>query len=323
MAIYTPLLKWYLAHGLVVTKTYSFIKASPGKPFQRFVDGMTDARREGDCEDEAKQQFGSACKLVLNSAYGRCGMNQSKHKEVSYATDETKLMSLRERPQYFDNEELEGCYEVSMRKCRVILANPIHLNVAILQLAKLRMLEFYYDCLDFYFDRSTFQYQEMDTDSAYIAFSDDQLFPNLVKPELREHFEKHKYDWFPRNYDEQLLKYDKRTPGLFKEEWRGGAIMSLSSKNYYCFFPDGSHKEKFSSKGVQKSGGRNADVLNADAFESVIKNKVTLQATNRGFRVCKQTKGIISYTQTKTGLSYYYDKRQVQADGISTIPLDI
>ncbi|KAG2917097.1 hypothetical protein PC119_g21213 [Phytophthora cactorum] len=63
-----------------------------------------------------------------------------------------------------------------MKKHRVKNKNPINLSIAIYQLAKLRMLQFYYDCIDFYFDRSDFQYQEMDTDSAYIAFSCDNPF---------------------------------------------------------------------------------------------------------------------------------------------------
>ena len=39
------------------------------------------------------------------------------------------------------------------------------------QYAKLRMLQFYYDFLDKYLDRSDFQMCEKDTDSAYIAIS--------------------------------------------------------------------------------------------------------------------------------------------------------
>ena len=39
------------------------------------------------------------------------------------------------------------------------------------QLAKLRMLQFYYEFLDFYFDRQDFELIQMDTDSLYFAFS--------------------------------------------------------------------------------------------------------------------------------------------------------
>ena len=45
------------------------------------------------------------------------------------------------------------------------------------------MLEFYYDFINFYLDRSDFQYCEMDTDSAYIAFNSDN-FADLIKSQL-------------------------------------------------------------------------------------------------------------------------------------------
>lgn len=99
------------------------------------------------------------------------------------------------------------------------LNNPIHLSIAIYQLAKLRMLEFYYDCIDFYFDRSDFQYQEINIDSAYITFSSDNPFEDLIKPKLQEHYRTHKYDWFPRDDTTENAAFDRRTPGLFKEEW--------------------------------------------------------------------------------------------------------
>ena len=57
--------------------------------------------------------------------------------------------------------------------------------------SKLRMLKFYYDCIDKYVDRSDFQYIEMDTDSAYMAITGNSL-EDLIKPEMREEFEKYK-----------------------------------------------------------------------------------------------------------------------------------
>lgn len=208
--IYTPLLKWYIEHGLVVTKMYSFVKASSGHPFAKFVKEMTDARRLGDKSKEVKP-FGDSCKTTVCSGYGRCGMDYKKHKNVKYAGEEM-LYKMRENQCFIGDEELQGdMFEVTMRKRRVKLANPIHVFVAIQQLTKLRMLEFYHDCIDRYIDRSDFQYQSMDTDSAYIAFSADNPFPDLVKPHLREEWEANKHLWFPcEGYG------DKRTPGLFR-----------------------------------------------------------------------------------------------------------
>ncbi|GMF65999.1 unnamed protein product [Phytophthora lilii] len=154
----------------------------------------------------------------------------------------------------------------------------------------------------------------MDTDSAYIAFSCENPFQDCIKPELRAHFKEHKYDWFPRDYNIEVAKFDRRTPGLFKDEWSGDAMVSQSSKNYICYLPDESYKVKVSAKGIQQGGGRNNGVLNPNGFETVVQERITLQGTNKGFRLSKEIKSNITYTQTKTALNYYYDKRRLYYD---------
>ncbi|POM61034.1 hypothetical protein PHPALM_30018, partial [Phytophthora palmivora] len=260
--IYTPLLKWYLAHGMEITQTYSFIKASSHKAFAPFMEAVSNAEMT---------------KLVGNSAFGRSGMDMSKHKEIKYESDDKAVKAKIEHFTFHGLEELNDSCEITMKKRRLKNKNPIHLSIAIYQLAKLRMLQFYYDCIDFYFDRSDFHYQEMDTDSAYIAFSCENPFQSCIKPELREHFNQHTYEWFPRDYNDEVAKFDRRTPGLFKDEWSGDAMVSLSSKNYICYLPDESYKVKVSAKSIQQGRGRNNDVLNPDGFETVVRDRITLQ----------------------------------------------
>ncbi|KAG4040561.1 hypothetical protein PC123_g23900 [Phytophthora cactorum] len=185
--IYTPLLKWYLSHGMEITQTYSFIKASSHKAFAPFMEVVSKARREGDA-DKSKAMIAGMMKLVENSAFGRSGMDMSKHKEVKYELDEKRIESKIEHFTFYCLEELNDACEITMKKRRLKNKNLIHLSIAIYQLAKLRMLQFYYDCIDFYFDRSDFQYQEMDTDSAYIAFNCENPFQDCIKPSLRKHF---------------------------------------------------------------------------------------------------------------------------------------
>ncbi|KAG3187142.1 hypothetical protein PC128_g12730 [Phytophthora cactorum] len=208
--IYTPLVKWYLSHGMEITKTYSFIKGSAHKAFAPFTNAVSSARRVGD-EDKSKAMISEMIKLVGNSAFGRSGIDMSKHKQVKYESNEDKIKSRIEHFTFHGLEELNDSCEITMKKRRLNNKNPIHLSIAIYQLAKLRMLEFYYDCINFYFDRSDFQYQEMDTESAYIAFSCKTLFQECVKPELHHHFKQHKYDWFPRDYNTEVAKFDRRT----------------------------------------------------------------------------------------------------------------
>ena len=139
----------------------------------------------------------------------------------------------------------EQYYEVEMAKRKIKLDLPIHLGYFVLQNAKVRMLEFYFDFMDVYVDRSDFEYCEMDTDSAYMAISGSSL-EEVIKPEMKEQYERGLngfctdedieadavYHWFPRMCCAKHAKFDKRTPGLFKLEYQGDEMIGLCSKTY-------------------------------------------------------------------------------------------
>ncbi|GMF66321.1 unnamed protein product [Phytophthora lilii] len=143
-----------------------------------------------------------------------------------------------------------------------------------------------------------------------------------MKPTLRAHFKEHKYDWFPRDYNTEVAKFDRRTPGLFKDEWSGDAMVSLSRKNYICYLPDESYKVKVSAKGIQQGGGRNNGVLNPDGFETVVRDPSRYKVQTRVSNYRKKP-SLSSPILKTTALNYYYDKRRVLDDGITTEPLDI
>ena len=203
--------------------------------------------------------------------------------------------------------------EVMAGKHKIIMDTPIQIGCAVYQLAKLRMLQFYYDCLDKYVDRSDFQYVEMDTDSAYLALSGTKL-DDVIKPHMKEEYERDKYNWFPNETTKELKAYNKRTPGLFKVEFEGNTMYALCSKLY---FVEGETKSKYSCKGIQK----NQNEINKDRFHNVLFNDVKDMCINKGFRVINNE--MVTYIQHKKGISYYYDKRVVLADGVSTVPLEI
>ncbi|GMF30079.1 unnamed protein product [Phytophthora lilii] len=239
------------------------------------MEAVSNARREGDV-DKSKAMIAEMIEACRQQCFRSIWMDMSKHKEVKYESNDNAIKSKIEHFTFHGLEELNDSCEITMKKRCLNNKNPIHLSIAIYQVAKLRMLQFYYDYIDFYLDRSDFQYQEMDTDSGYIAFICENPFKDCIKPELREHFDEHKYEWFPRDYNAEVAKFDRRTPGLFKEEWRGDAMVSLSSKNYICYLPDEEHKVKVSAKGVQQGRGRNVDVLNPDGFKTVVRDRIIL-----------------------------------------------
>ena len=97
---------------------------------------------------------------------------------------------------FYDMTELpNGYYKVEKTKQKINLDLPIHLGVFILNYAKLRMLEFCYDLLDYYLLREDFEMVEMDTDSNYLRISAENI-EDLIKPKLCEEFENEGcHDW--------------------------------------------------------------------------------------------------------------------------------
>jgi len=90
--------------------------------------------------------------------------------------------------------EIADAYEITSRKPRVTIHRPFQFGIAVYQLAKLRILEFYHDFLDRFVDRKDFELIQMDTDSMYFALSANKL-KEVVKSELQTEFENSKKDW--------------------------------------------------------------------------------------------------------------------------------
>ena len=331
----TPLLRWYIAHGLVVDHVYQVIEHEPKPCFQNFGDSVSAARRAGDADPD-KAIIADTMKLLGNSAYGKTVTNVDRHRDIKYCTEVgTSALINNKRFRQLD-VVTDDAYEITSSKARVTYDLPHHIGFFVYQYAKLRMLQFYYDFVARYVDRSLFQYCEMDTDSAYIALAGESI-DDLVTPEHRKHYFKHRSEWLPAEcFDEHKEEYvntrlagrswtatescciarkafDKRTPGLFKVEWRGNGFIGLCSKTYYCF----GASDKCTTKGLNK---RQNDI-DKDAFLNVLTSRRSGSGFNRGFRV--HNSSMMTYVQERAALTYFCPKRKVLADGLSTAPLDL
>ena len=311
--LYSPLLKWYLNHGLQVTKIHRYISYTPGRPFKWFPEEVSSARRAAN-NDKNKKQLGDTAKLKGNSFYGKMIENLEKDMNTKFTTNEKLIDEIFRSPFFDDLEEIsEGVFEVRQRKRQVTITRPYQCGIAVYQLAKLRMLEFYYDFLDKFCDRRDFELIQMDTDSFYMALSAND-FDDIIKPELKELYKDEKPNWLVTD------EYSKRVPGLFKPEFKGKRMIALTSK---CYFADnggeagaklGASQEtipKFSCKVVS----RRQNKMSWERYKNALFGALD-KVTNIGFR--KKENHIVTYEQTKLGLSAYYDKRVVHEDGIHT-----
>ena len=158
-----------------------------------------------------------------------------------------------------------------------------------------------------------------------------------MTPELRDHYFRHRSEWLPSEFcdehrnvyvrgrladrpwvgDEACCKvrraFDKSTPGLFKVEWSDDGFVVLCSKTYYCF----GTTDKYSTKGQSKRH----NAIDKDAFLEVLTNRRSGGGTNRRFRVHHST--VLTYVQERAVLTYFYAKRVVHEDGVTTGPVDV
>ena len=145
----TPLLRWYLAHGLVVDRVYQVVSCEPKPCFQNFGDSVSAARRAGDADPD-KSIIADTMKLLGNSAYGKTVTNVDRHRKVTYCTEVGTSLSLLVGNKRFRQLDVvaEDAYEVTSSKACLTYDLPLHIGFFVYQYAKLRMLQFYYDFVD-------------------------------------------------------------------------------------------------------------------------------------------------------------------------------
>ena len=247
-------------------KNYRFMEYIPVKCFKKFVESAVSARREGD-ENPKSSVVAETMKLLASSSYSYQIMGHSRHTVTKFLSDEKTHgvvnTNFFKRLDHI-NDQL---YEVQKAKAEIERREPIIVGFFILQYAKLRMLEPYYNFFERFCDVNKFEELEMDTDSLYLAPSEKELY-DCIREESKAEWEvkrteKCKDDFtantttnfFPRTCCRKHMKHDKRETGLFKEEFRCTEMLCLCSKTFCCY-DSNSNKYKFSSKGFKQKNVR-------------------------------------------------------------------
>ena len=329
--VITPLFNFYMELGLQLIKIYSFVQYSPRKCFNKFVQSVVDARREGD-KNPLSGVVAETMKLLGNSSFGYQITDRSRHTITKYLNDEKTHKAINE-PLFKRLSTVEkDLNEVELLKSTIEHREPIIAGFFILQYAKLRMLELHYNIFDTFCDVNKFEELEMDTDSLYLALAEENLY-DCIKLDKRIAWEKMrdhdcrdsfkadaKSNFFPRTCCSTHKKHDKREPELFKAEFRCTEMPCLCSKTYCCY-DNKSDKFNFSSKGLNKRVPEDSGDGPMSKYRRVLDEAINLTSTNRGFRTINHM--VATYEHTKKELSYFYPKRQVQDDGIHTKPLNL
>ena len=270
--IITPLLKFYLEHGLIVDHIHQVIEYTPQACFQGFCDNVIYHRQLAD--DNPQQAIvGELHKLIGNSAYGRTLMQSEKFTNTTYG-NRLKFSQLIRRHIFRDADEItDNFYEISCSKPRVYCDQPIQIGFFVYGYAKLRMLQFYYDFLQKYLIRSCFELILTDTDSLYIAFARQQWI-DMVKARYRPEFLRQRDNWLVPEKNAVNFYQLKRQRGLFKLEFEGQGVIALGPKLYIAY---GWQETKRACKGVQKLHNS----LRREEFWSVLLNHTAIQGMKK------------------------------------------
>ena len=290
----TPLLLFYLQLGLVVTKTHHFVEYTPKICSNSFVQAAVDARRKGD-ENPNSSVVAATMKLLANSSYGYQFMDRSRHIVTKYHSDEKTHAVINSKLFKKLDHVNNSLYEVELSRAQIEHKELVIVGFFILQYAKLRILELYYNFFTRFCDVNKFEELEMNTDSLYLALAEKEL-EDCIKPEMREESQKLRSNdcverftadavanFFPRTCCVKHKKHNKREPGLFKEEFRCTEMLCLCSKTYCCYDVTSS-KLKFSSEGLNKRIlGQSGDGP-LEKYRRVLNEKVNVTSNTRGFR---------------------------------------
>ena len=232
---------------------------TPTKCFNNFVQSAVDARREGD-ENPNSSFVAETMKLLANISYGYQIMDRSRDTIIKYIIDEktqgaiNKILFTRLG---FINDQL---YEVEPVKSEIQHKEATIVGFVILQLAKLRLLELYYNFFDKYCEVTKL---EMDTDSHFLALSEHNSY-DCIQPAMKKELNSlrrgyctdkisanSKRNLFPCVCCAEHKRHDRREPGLFKEEFRSTEMICLCRETFFCYDSQ-SNKFKFSSDGLKK-----------------------------------------------------------------------
>ena len=346
----SELLQYYVNYlGYKIVDIQQVIEYQPSLPFSEFIQERVKKRMEG-AKDPTKALQTTLAKYECNSLYGTILTNPQKftkttmvkgHKEATKAVNNKNFLKLSNI-----NVE-EDLYEVQSLKNKTVYKYPTVVGFWVLQRAKKRLLEMWYNFFLRFVDRKLMSPAVCDTDSLYIAFA-CETFEQCIRPEMKTYFDylrngfcskkggPHVLDlsngqhFFGRVCCAEDAERDRFQPGVLHEEMVGDSIFALSSKTYYCqkcqkneeTNKDEIIQSKSSAKGVNKSEIQK----DGRQYKDVLENRTSIRTNNMGFVKRYSADGVNMYTYvtSKNSFNWFYIKRKILSiDHNSTLPLDI
>ena len=295
-------LKLYIQLGMKLTKVHKVLQFEQSDWLQKYISFNIKLRK-----DAKNNKFESnQSKLMNNSVYGKTLENLRKRMRVDLvkATETTRINKLTSSALYIEHRIFPGgLIAIHSRKSKLKLNRPIYVGLAVLDISKWIMYNFWYNHIKKEYGANA-ELVYTDTDSLIILFTATPDKPDVYK------FLSTKRDYYDfSEYPKDHICYDttnEKVAGKFKDEALGrpiSEVVALSSKMYsYKQEPllseraEKSAKEEKRAKGVCKAVVKSE--LNLDKYKKCLFEQQVFECQQAVIRSKNHKLGV--YHQLKT-----------------------
>lgn len=309
--IHYRMLKLAIQHKLVLKKVHRVLEFEQSPWLKSYITLNTELRKKANNEFEK-----NLYKLLNNAIFGKCMENVRSRVDIQLKTEWEGRAGARKliaKPNFkrctiFD----ENLVAIELKRTNIVMDKPIAVGMAILDISKVVMYDFYYNYLKPTYGVNITQCYS-DTDSFVFHVKTDDFYEdmklNLKRYDTSDYPSKNRFN-MPRTMDQ------KKVPGLFKDELNSEiitAFVGLRSK-MYCVRVGNSDKMK-KAKGVKKYVLKRE--IGFDDYLSCLRDKSIIIKKQNTFR--SKLHRVYTIQQSKIALSPFDDKRYILPCNIKTL----
>jgi hypothetical protein len=306
-------LRFYLEHGLVLTKIHRVLRFHQSRWLAQYIAKNSELRCKA--RNDFEKDF---YKLMNNAVYGKTCENVLKRQDIHLVTDTAKTKKLIDKPHCIGYRIFtRDIAAVAMQKLAAEVNKPTYVGLAVLEYAKLHMYRFHYDQALKHWPNGRARLILTDTDSLLYEIATDDVYADIQNtPELHDWFDLSNY---PRN-NPLYSATNKMVVGKMKDEMAGKSMcqcVGLRAK-MYSFKVYDPITDTFSvtkkAKGIQKA-----------AMETVTHEQYLKQLRDPEehhvimHRIGQVLHTVLSFEQQKRALCAFDDKRYLLADCMDTL----
>lgn len=314
--IHYRMLKLALQHGLVLKKIHRTLEFNQSPWLKSYIKLNTEMRTRA--TNEFEKNF---YKLLNNAIFGKCMENVRARVDIHLRNKWDGRYGARKliaQPNFkrriIFNEDLVA---VEMSRTNIQMNKPVSIGMAILDISKVVMYEFYYDFLKKkYGENVCLAYT--DTDSFVLHVKTDDFYADM-----KQNLERYDTSDYPEFNKFQMPRVNKKVPGLFKDELNSKIIASfvgLRSK-MYSIRVDEADVQKNKKSEIKKAKGVKEYVVKKeitfDDYVNCLENNVEIEKSQNTFRT--KLHKVYTIQVTKKALSPFDDKRKILPGNIETM----